>query len=47
VVAALRLATDLAMGLPSERGLHATQIVLRVGECLGIDPETASETYYV
>jgi hypothetical protein len=47
VVAALCLATDLAMGLPFEHGLHATRIAVRLGELLAIDPETASETYYV
>jgi HD-GYP domain-containing protein (c-di-GMP phosphodiesterase class II)/DNA-binding CsgD family transcriptional regulator len=46
VVAALCLATDLAMGFPFEHGLHATRIAVRLGERLGIDPETASETYY-
>jgi HD-GYP domain-containing protein (c-di-GMP phosphodiesterase class II) len=46
VVAALCLATDLAMGLPFEHGLHATRIAVRLGERLGIDRETASETYY-
>ena len=47
VVAALCLATDLAMGLPFEHGLHATRIAVRLGERLAIDPETASEAYYV
>jgi HD-GYP domain-containing protein (c-di-GMP phosphodiesterase class II) len=46
VVAALCLATDLAMGFPFEHGLHATQIAMRLAERLGIDSETASETYY-
>jgi HD-GYP domain-containing protein (c-di-GMP phosphodiesterase class II) len=46
VVAALCLATDLAMGFPFEHGLHATQIAARLGERLGVDPATASETYY-
>lgn len=46
IVAALCLATDLAMGFPFEHGLHATQIAMRLGERLGIDPQTASETYY-
>jgi hypothetical protein len=47
VVAALCLATDLAMGFPFEHGLHATRIAVRLGERLGVDAETASETYYV
>jgi HD-GYP domain-containing protein (c-di-GMP phosphodiesterase class II) len=46
VVAALCLATDLAMGFPFEHGLHATRIAVRLGERLAIDPKTASETYY-
>jgi HD-GYP domain-containing protein (c-di-GMP phosphodiesterase class II) len=46
VVAALCLATDLAMGFPFEHGLHATQIAARLGERLEIDAKTASETYY-
>jgi HD-GYP domain-containing protein (c-di-GMP phosphodiesterase class II) len=46
VVAALCLATDLAMGFPFEHGLHATQIAMRLGERLGVDRQTASETYY-
>jgi HD-GYP domain-containing protein (c-di-GMP phosphodiesterase class II) len=46
VVAALCLATDLAMGFPFEHGLHATRIAVRLAERLGVDPETASETYY-
>jgi hypothetical protein len=46
VVAALCLATDLAMGFPFEHGLHATQIAIRLGERLGVDPQTASEAYY-
>jgi hypothetical protein len=40
VVAALCLATDLAMGFPFEHGLHATRIAMRLGERLGIDPQT-------
>ena len=46
VVAALCLATDLSVGFPFEHGLYATQVAVRLGERLGIDPETASETYY-
>jgi hypothetical protein len=46
VVAALCLATDLAMGFPFEHGLHATRIAARLGDRLAIDPKTASETYY-
>jgi DNA-binding CsgD family transcriptional regulator len=46
VVAALCLATDLALGFPFEHGLYSTQIAMRLGDRLGIAPETASETYY-
>jgi hypothetical protein len=46
VVAALSLATDLGIGLPLEHGLESTLVALRLGERLGIDPETASHVYY-
>jgi HD-GYP domain-containing protein (c-di-GMP phosphodiesterase class II) len=46
VAAALCLATDVAVGFPFEHGLHATRVAVRLGERLGIDPQTASETYY-
>src|SRR5687767_4488391 len=46
IVAALCLATDLAMGLPLEHGLQSTVVAMRLGERLGIDAETASDTYY-
>jgi HD-GYP domain-containing protein (c-di-GMP phosphodiesterase class II) len=46
VVATLCLATDVAGGFPFEHGLRATRVAVRLGERLGIDPETASQTYY-
>lgn len=46
IVAALCLASDLAMGLPLEHGFESTLIAMRLGERLGIDVETASDTYY-
>lgn len=46
VIAALCLATDLGMGFPSELGLHATLVSMRLCDVLGVDSETASETYY-
>jgi HD-GYP domain-containing protein (c-di-GMP phosphodiesterase class II) len=46
VVTALCLATDLSVGFPFEHGLYATQVAVGLGERLGIDSETASETYY-
>lgn len=46
IVAALCLASDLAMGLPLEHGLESTLVAMRLGQRLGIDAETASDTYY-
>jgi HD-GYP domain-containing protein (c-di-GMP phosphodiesterase class II) len=46
VIAALCLATDLGMGFPFEHGFHSTLIAMRLGDRLGVDPETASQTYY-
>jgi hypothetical protein len=46
VIGALCLATDLGMGFPFEHGLHSTLIAMRLGERLGIDSETQSQTYY-
>jgi HD-GYP domain-containing protein (c-di-GMP phosphodiesterase class II) len=46
VAAALCLATDLGTGLPFEHGLHSTLTAMRLGERLGVDRETASQTYY-
>jgi HD-GYP domain-containing protein (c-di-GMP phosphodiesterase class II) len=46
VIAALSLATDLGIGVPLEHGLDSTVIAMRLCERLGVDPETASQTYY-
>jgi HD-GYP domain-containing protein (c-di-GMP phosphodiesterase class II) len=46
VVAALALATDLAIGVPLEHGLHSTLIAVRLATSLGVDQETARQTYY-
>jgi HD-GYP domain-containing protein (c-di-GMP phosphodiesterase class II) len=46
VIAAMSLATDLGIGVPLEHGLHSTLIGMRLCERLGVDPETASQTYY-
>jgi HD-GYP domain-containing protein (c-di-GMP phosphodiesterase class II) len=46
VIAALCLATDLGTGLPFEHGLQSTLVAMRLGQRLGIDAETASQTYY-
>jgi HD-GYP domain-containing protein (c-di-GMP phosphodiesterase class II) len=47
VVAALSLATDLGIGVPLEHGLHSTLFAMRLCDRLGIDSETASQTYYL
>ena len=46
LIAALCLATDLGTGLPLEHGLHSTLIATRLADRLGVDAETASQTYY-
>jgi len=46
VIAALCLATDLGMGFPFEHGLHSTLFAMRLGERLGVDSDTAAQTYY-
>jgi HD-GYP domain-containing protein (c-di-GMP phosphodiesterase class II) len=46
VIAACCLATDLGMGFPFEHGLHATLIAQKLADLLGVDSETASQTYY-
>jgi len=46
LIAALCLATDLGMGFPFEHGLQTTLIAMRVADRLGVDRETASQTYY-
>jgi response regulator RpfG family c-di-GMP phosphodiesterase/DNA-binding CsgD family transcriptional regulator len=46
VIGALCLATDLGMGFAFEHGLQSTLVASRLGERLGIDRETASQTYY-
>jgi HD-GYP domain-containing protein (c-di-GMP phosphodiesterase class II) len=46
VVAALSLATDLGTGLPFEHGLHSTLFAMRISKRLGVDADTASQTYY-
>jgi HD-GYP domain-containing protein (c-di-GMP phosphodiesterase class II) len=46
VIAALSLATDLGMGVPLEHGLQSTLFAMRLAGRLGVDSETASQTYY-
>ena len=45
-MAALSLATDLGIGVALEHGLQSTLYAMRLGERLGVDQETASQTYY-
>jgi HD-GYP domain-containing protein (c-di-GMP phosphodiesterase class II) len=46
VIATLSLATDLGIGVPREHGLESTLIAMRLADRLGVDPETAAQTYY-
>jgi HD-GYP domain-containing protein (c-di-GMP phosphodiesterase class II) len=46
VIAALSLATDLGTSLPLEHGLESTLFAMRLCDRLGVDSETASQTYY-
>jgi HD-GYP domain-containing protein (c-di-GMP phosphodiesterase class II) len=46
VIAALSLATDLGTGVPLEHGFQSTLFAMRLADRLGVDPETASQTYY-
>ena len=46
IIGTLCLATDLGMGFPFEHGLHSTLIAMRLADALGVDRETAVQTYY-
>jgi response regulator RpfG family c-di-GMP phosphodiesterase/DNA-binding CsgD family transcriptional regulator len=46
VIGTLCLATDLGMGFPFEHGLHTTVIAMRLADRLGVDRQTAVQTYY-
>jgi HD-GYP domain-containing protein (c-di-GMP phosphodiesterase class II) len=46
LIGALCLATDLGMAFPFEHGLHTTLIATRLAGKLGIERESACETYY-
>src|SRR5512132_4149200 len=46
LVAAICLASDLAMGFPFEHGFRSTLIAMRLVERLDAGPEAASQTYY-
>jgi len=47
LVAAFSLATDLALGQPTEHVLRAWSIAARLGDRVGIDDESAAPLYYV
>jgi len=47
LIAALSLATDLAMGFPLEHGLRSTLVAMRLCDRLDVDAETASQTYFL
>lgn len=47
LVAALSLATDLGLGLPSEHILRQTRIALRLADHVGADMQTRTDCYYV
>lgn len=46
VIGTLCLATDLGMGFPFEHGLQTTVIAMRLADRLGVDRQTAVQTYY-
>ena len=47
IVAALSLATDLGMGHPMERSLHACVMAIRLGQAMHFDEALLSQIYYV
>ena len=47
LIAALSLVTDLAMGFDFEHGMRSTLVAARLAEGLGVDRETAAQTYHV
>jgi HD-GYP domain-containing protein (c-di-GMP phosphodiesterase class II) len=46
IIAALSLATDVAVGFPFEHGLRSTLVAMRLCDRLGVDSETATQTYF-
>src|SRR5689334_8405220 len=46
VMAALSLATDLAMGQPLEQALCSCVLAVRLGEALGLDERELRDVYY-
>lgn len=47
VIASLSLATDIAIGFPLEHGLRSTMVAMRLCDLLGVDEETAAQTYFL
>ena len=47
LLAALSLSTDLANGMPLEKGMRTCLLAVTVGRRLGLDDATLSDTYYV
>jgi HD-GYP domain-containing protein (c-di-GMP phosphodiesterase class II) len=47
IIAAISMATDLAMGFPLEHGLRSCVIAARLSDRLEVDPATASQTYFL
>ena len=47
IIAALSLATDLALGAPFEYGLRSTLAAMRLCARLDVDPDTVSQTYFL
>lgn len=45
-IATLSLATDMAVGFPLEHGLRSALIAMRLCDRLGVDADTATQTYY-
>ncbi|HEX2420975.1 MAG TPA: HD domain-containing phosphohydrolase, partial [Acidimicrobiia bacterium] len=46
-IAALSLATDLAVGFPMEHGLRSALVAMRLSDRLDVDHETASQAYFL
>ena len=47
LIAALSLATDLAMGQPIEHGLRSCVLAVRLGDALSLSEHELSAVYYV
>ena len=47
IIAAISMATDLAVGFPLEHGLRSCVIAARLCDRLDVDRETASQAYFL